>query len=336
MTREKIILPVAKQAGLTSFGTLRQFKNALGTGKIGHTGVLDNFADGLLICLIGSGTKLSPYFTGCDKRYTAFFVFGTETDTLDYFGTVTAETALPLFSDFMAVLPSFTGKQQQIPPHYSGVQVNGMRSYKAAHAGTPLALPARDIAVYTLELLTYELADDGRHLKTATLDIHCSKGTYIRSLCRDIAQRCGSVGFVGALRRTQVGLFQLSESLGADLLPDFVELCTSRDESLRRDAARKKNKVGSAFTRAQIEEKAFAFTPGVAQTLGILGVELKPAFLPDFQHGKPIEKNWFLLSEQGTDTIAVFCENRFCGMVQDDQGEHTFIYRFVISENGVE
>lgn len=330
MTREKIILPVAKQAGLTSFGTLRQFKKLLGTEKIGHTGVLDNFADGLLVCLIAHGTKLSSYFTSCDKKYQAFFIFGTETDTLDYFGKVVAETDLPLFSKFTEVLPLFKGRQNQVPPLYSGVQVNGVRSYKAAYAGTPLALPSRNIEIYSIELTAYELTENGKHLKTATLDVHCSKGTYVRSLCRDIAHSCGSTGFVGALRRTQVGHFCLSESLGADLLPDFAELCTTRDESLRRDATRRENKIYTTFTVSQLENKALAFTEEFAQSIGIAIAELKPEFLTHFQNGQPIKKAHFFNFEENAKSTAVFCKGSFCGMIHHNKTENKIEYDFVV------
>ena len=228
------------------------------------------------------------------------------------------------------MLPLFKGRQNQVPPIYSGVQVNGVRSYKAAYAGTPLALPPRNIEIYSIELTAYELTENGKHLKTATLDVHCSKGTYVRSLCRDIAHSCGSTGFVGALRRTQVGHFCLSESLGADLLPDFAELCTTRDESLRRDATRRENKIYTTFTVSQLENKALAFTEEFAQSIGIAIAELKPEFLTHFQNGQPIKKAHFFNFEENAKSTAVFCKGSFCGMIHHNKTENKIEYDFVV------
>ncbi|MEL3907725.1 MAG: tRNA pseudouridine(55) synthase TruB [Treponemataceae bacterium] len=325
----KIIIPFAKKAGLTSFSSLWQFKKILQTKKIGHTGVLDNFADGLMIALLGNGTKLSTYFTNCDKRYLAFFVFGVETETLDYSGDIVAKKKLPELSKLLEIIKRFKGTQMQVPPLYSGVQVEGQRAYKAARAGNEIKLPKREITIYSLDLLCYELEPNTQVVKNACFDIRCSKGTYIRALCRDIAQACNSCAYVGALRRTELGFFKLEESLGAERLPEFKSQCLTLDESLKLDAENKENySFDDDFTLSQIKEKALAFTPEMAESLNLDFAILKKEFLPNFKLGQRLRKGWFVKLKKTENPLAVFCEKNFCGMIK--HSKKGFFYKFVI------
>lgn len=325
---EKIIIPFAKKAGLTSFSSLWQFKKILQTKKIGHTGVLDNFADGLMLGLLGNGTKLSTYFTNCDKRYLAFFVFGIATDTLDYSGKVVAENKLPKLSKLLETIEKFKGTQMQVPPIYSGVQVEGLRAYKAARAGNEITLPKRKITLYSLTLLGYELEPNSQAVKNACFDIRCSKGTYIRALCRDISKACDSCGYVGALRRTELGLFKLEESLGVERLPAFKSQCLSLEESIKLDAENKeKYSFDEDFTLSQINEKALAFTPEMTESLNLSFAVLQKEFLPNFMLGQRLQAKWFSKVKKTEKALAVFCEERFCGMIK--YSEKGFSYKFV-------
>ncbi len=194
-----------KEPGVTSFEALYPVKREHRGKKIGHAGTLDKFASGLMVVLIGGATKLNPVFSSFDKEYIASIVFGEETDTLDPEGTVTATAPLPSFSVLESVIPSFLGKQKQIPPVYSAIHVDGRRAYREARRGNAPDMPERDIEISSIELLSF----DGRE---AVIRASVSKGTYIRSLARDIALRAGSRGHLTALRRLRVGPWTLGDA----------------------------------------------------------------------------------------------------------------------------
>ena len=199
-----------KEPGVTSFEALYPVKREHRGKKIGHAGTLDKFASGLMVVLIGGATKLNPVFSSFDKEYIASIVFGEETDTLDPEGTVTATAPLPSFSVLESVIPSFLGKQKQIPPVYSAIHVDGKRAYKEARKGNDIEMPERDIEISSIDLLSF----DGTR---AVIRASVSKGTYIRSLARDLALRAGSRGYLSSLRRLRVGPWTLSD---ADLSPE--------------------------------------------------------------------------------------------------------------------
>jgi len=195
-----------KNPGTSSFDSLRPIKKALGTGKVCHTGTLDTFADGLLVILTGQAVKLSAWFTGCDKRYLALVRFGEETDTLDPEGKMIATAPLPQRSDVEAALPAFTGEIMQAPPIFSAIHINGKRAHELARAGIETEMEKRPVTIHSLSLRSW----DPPH---AELEVHCSSGTYIRSLARDMALAVGSRAHLRALRRTQVGNFSLDDAL---------------------------------------------------------------------------------------------------------------------------
>ena len=194
-----------KPAGLTSFEALGAIKRMLGTGRVGHTGTLDKFARGLLLVLSGPALKLSPWFSHCDKRYEAVMRFGSETDTLDPEGHITAEAAPPKREEVEAVLPQFSGEIMQAPPAYSAIHINGKRASALARAGETPEMKQRRVRIYRLELLSWEPP-------LAKIFVHCSSGTYIRSLARDIALAAASRAHLSALVRTQVAGFTLEEA----------------------------------------------------------------------------------------------------------------------------
>jgi len=193
-----------KPPGITSFDALRDIKRSLGTGKVGHTGTLDKFASGLLIVLVGRALRLSRWFTHCDKKYRAKIHFGEETDTLDPEGEIIAKAPLPSREDAERTLKQFTGSVMQAPPAFSAIHVNGKRASNLARSGNAPEMKKRPVTIYELELLSWEPP-------FADIFVHCSSGTYIRSLARDIAIAAGSRAHLCELKRTHVGGFCIEE-----------------------------------------------------------------------------------------------------------------------------
>lgn len=199
------VLLMDKEPGITSFGLVQREKRKLAKGtKIGHAGTLDRFASGLMVILTGSCTRLCPAFTSFGKEYVAEIVFGEETDTLDPEGEVVRRAPVPTREALEAVLPSFIGTIRQVPPVYSAIHIDGERAYRSAREGRAVEMPARDVTISSLELLSFA---DGKAIVRAAV----SKGTYIRSLARDIAAACGSAGRLENLRRTAVGPWDLAD-----------------------------------------------------------------------------------------------------------------------------
>jgi tRNA pseudouridine55 synthase len=197
-----------KPRGVTSFQALNRIKKKLRIKKVGHTGTLDKFASGLLLVLTGPYTRLNSLFSHLDKEYIACIKMGTQTDTLDPEGKVIKESGIPDHASITRVLPQFTGEQEQMPPRYSAVHQDGERLYKKALRGEEINLPKRKIQIYELQELSY----DPPFLR---LRIHCSGGTYVRSLARDIGEAAGSCAHVTELVRTKIAGFQLSDAVTA-------------------------------------------------------------------------------------------------------------------------
>ncbi|MEY4952805.1 MAG: tRNA pseudouridine(55) synthase TruB [Pseudomonadota bacterium] len=184
----------------------------LGMVKVGHGGTLDPLATGVLPIALGEATKLTGRMLDGAKEYSFTIAFGAETDTLDLEGQVIATSEVrPSLAEIEAVLPRFTGPIEQVPPAYSAIQVDGKRAYDLARAGEAVDLKARAVTIYGLRLVRFE----GDAL---TLHAHVSKGTYIRSLARDIAHALGTVGHVTMLRRTKAGPFTLDQAISLDKL----------------------------------------------------------------------------------------------------------------------
>jgi tRNA pseudouridine55 synthase len=194
-----------KPAGQTSFQALSNLKRTLGTRRVGHAGTLDKFAEGLLVVLTGRMTRLAGLAAAMDKEYLAVVTFGRQTDTLDPEGTVVSEGPMPTREALEAVLPSFLGRMMQVPPAYSAVHVGGRRAYEAARKGQEVTLAPREVVIHSLRLVSFIPP-------AATLDVVCSKGTYIRSLARDVASRLSTCAFVSQLRRTRIGGFRVEEA----------------------------------------------------------------------------------------------------------------------------
>ncbi|MEG3177368.1 tRNA pseudouridine(55) synthase TruB [Sphingomonas sp. RB3P16] len=231
--------------------------------KVGHGGTLDPLATGVLPIALGEATKLAGRMLDSDKVYDFTVTFGAETDTLDLEGKVIAESAVrPTLAQVEAVLPRFTGPIEQVPPIYSALKVDGERAYDLARAGEAVVLASRAVTIHSLVRVEEEAEEEGPHptlsreggrglsasapspalagegrdegllLDHLTLTAHVSKGTYIRSLARDIALALGTVGHVTMLRRTKAGPFTLENAISLDKLAELGQARALEDKLL--------------------------------------------------------------------------------------------------------
>jgi tRNA pseudouridine55 synthase len=217
-----------KPVGLGSTQAVGAVKRALREAgepktRVGHGGTLDPLASGVLPIALGEATKLAGRMLEATKAYDFTICFGEQTDTLDLEGEVIATSEVrPTVADIEAVLPCFTGPIRQVPPAFSALRVGGRRAYDLARAGEEVALKARDVTIHSLSIRHPE--PDGPD--EITLSATVSKGTYIRSLARDIAQALGTVGHVTMLRRTKAGPFSLEQAISLDFLNDAAKART--------------------------------------------------------------------------------------------------------------
>ncbi|MEG3123968.1 tRNA pseudouridine(55) synthase TruB [Sphingomonas sp. GB1N7] len=229
-----------KPLGLGSTQGVSAVKRALRQGgygkfKVGHGGTLDPLATGVLPIAVGEATKLAGRMLDSDKIYDFTIRFGVQTDTLDMEGVeVGASGVRPSLLEIAAVLPHFTGAIQQVPPAYSALKVDGQRAYDLARAGEEVVLASRSV---TIHALTVAPAEVGETVEEITLTAHVSKGTYIRSLARDIAIALGTVGHVTMLRRTKAGPFDLAHAISLDKLTELAMARALEDVTLPLRAA---------------------------------------------------------------------------------------------------
>lgn len=216
-SRDGIIL-VDKNEGETSFNVVRKAKRTFRTKKAGHAGTLDPFATGLLIILLGQGTKLSSFLMAGRKRYLATMTLGIETDTLDRTGRIMNRAPVPDLDPvrIRKVMQEFTGDIEQTPPLYSAVNYKGQRAYKLARQGIAVDLKKRKVTVYRMDNLSVDSP-------CITFEVTCSGGTYIRSLAADIGKRLDSVAHLSFLRRISSGSFEISEALDSRMLEASTE-----------------------------------------------------------------------------------------------------------------
>ena len=213
---------IDKPVGLGSTPCVSAVKRALRDAgepktKVGHGGTLDPLASGVLPIALGEATKLAGRMLDSTKAYEFTIAFGVETDTLDLEGEQTAASDVrPTRAEVAAVLPRFTGPIEQVPPAYSALKVGGKRAYDLARAGESVVLKPRQVTIHSLQMLPSQ--DGGDPLARATFAASVSKGTYIRSLARDIATALGTVGHVTMLRRTKAGPFSLEQAISLDFL----------------------------------------------------------------------------------------------------------------------
>ena len=208
------ILLINKPINITSRDVVNIAVKKLGTKKIGHTGTLDPLATGVMVLCIGKATKLVDLLTSEKKEYIAEVTFGIKTDTLDITGNVLKkENTLISKYDISKVLNSFQGKYSQEVPIYSAVKVNGKKLYEYARNNETVKLPSREVQIYNIEFLDYN--NSGNYLK---IKFKClvSKGTYIRSLIKDICDKLGVIGTMSKLTRTKQGNFNLEDCIDVD------------------------------------------------------------------------------------------------------------------------
>ncbi len=206
------IIVINKEKGYTSHDVVAKLKKKLNVSKVGHTGTLDPNATGVLPILIGKGTKFSKYLINHDKIYEVELELGKKTDTADIEGKVIEEKNVDfefISNNLENILKTFIGRQMQVPPMFSAIKKNGKKLYEYAREGKEIKIDAREIEIYNIELLSYK--NNSVNFKVA-----CSKGTYIRSLCEDIAEKLNTVGFMKNLKRIQVGKFNIEESVYID------------------------------------------------------------------------------------------------------------------------
>lgn len=196
------ILLVYKEKGMTSFDVVFKLRKITGCKKIGHSGTLDPQAEGVMLVFFGNATKLLPYIEDSDKEYIATMKLGIKTISDDIFSEVIEEKEITLIQGFDAVLQSFKGKQKQLPPMISSIKVNGMKLQEYARKNIPVERTLRDVEFYDLETL------DEKEMK---FRVHCSSGTYIRSLIVDIAAKTNNLGVMTSLIRTKVGKFEIKD-----------------------------------------------------------------------------------------------------------------------------
>lgn len=201
---------IYKEQGFTSFDVVAKLRGILKQKKIGHTGTLDPMAEGVLLVCLGSATKMCDLLTEKNKTYTCTMLLGKTSDTEDVTGVMTDVTDVyPDEKTVRAAVMSFVGDYMQIPPMYSAIKVNGKKLYELARAGQVIEREPRPVTIHGITIQSVELP-------RVTFDVSCSKGTYIRSLCRDIGEKLGCGAVMERLVRTEVKGFTIEESLTLD------------------------------------------------------------------------------------------------------------------------
>lgn len=213
------VLLIDKQPGITSYEVIKQLKKISGEKKIGHSGTLDKFASGLLIVCTGWATKLTKYFLDSDKRYIGTIRLGIKTDTCDPEGNITEYgDLLKLNTQLIETIPEqFSGTLRQMPPVYSALKIKGKRASDLTRNGEKVDIKKRTINIRKLDIIKIDL-DNYR----ITIDVSCSKGTYIRSLARDIGEHLGVGGYLEQLRRISSGNLTIENAATTNEIQKFI------------------------------------------------------------------------------------------------------------------
>ena len=228
------IIVVDKPPGITSAKVVARVKKLLKARKAGHTGTLDPFATGVLVCCINRATKLSRFFLHGEKKYEAVLHLGVETDTQDSTGTVTAICNTVEFSNktIQSAFRKFEGTIKQLPPIFSALKHKGVPLYKLARSKKPVQKPARQVSIITLKILEV-------HLPTIRFEVFCSAGTYIRTLCADIGASLGCGGHLKELRRIESSGFTMADAVTLEELEDLTFSKKSSDRIINMSNALK-------------------------------------------------------------------------------------------------
>lgn len=210
------VIIINKPKGYTSHDVVNIVRKQLNMKKVGHTGTLDPNATGVLPILVGQATKISKYLIEHKKTYISTIELGEKRDTGDSEGNIIeSDSNIKKFdiSIIKQVLQSFLGKQKQIPPMYSAIKVNGKKLYEYARSGQEVEVEPREIEIYRIELIEYIN-------NRIEFEVECSKGTYIRTLCENIAEKLGTIGYMKELQRTSVDKFKIKESINLEELSE--------------------------------------------------------------------------------------------------------------------
>lgn len=269
-------LNVYKEQGYTSFDVVAKLRGILKQKKIGHTGTLDPMAEGVLLVCLGQATKLSEMLIDKDKTYRCVMLLGKTTDTEDVTGKVLTETAdIPDEASVIETVNSFIGTYDQIPPMYSAIKVNGKKLYEYARQGIEIERSPREVTIFELKI-------EDVSLPRVTFTVHCSKGTYIRSLCQDIGEKLGCGAVMEKLVRTEVKNFRVEDSLTLAeieqardqgtigsyvmkkelLLPEYPELHIGTDEYARK-LLRNGNKLQLSQFAETVSPETVTDVPGI-------------------------------------------------------------------------
>ena len=219
------ILLINKEKEYTSNDVVQKIKHKFNLEKVGHTGTLDPNATGVLPLLVNNGTKLSKFLINHDKTYIATLKLGEKTETGDREGKVIEKRKVPKIdkSTVIKTLDSFIGKQEQKPPMYSAIKINGRKLYEYARDENN-ELPKVTVDNRSIEIYSIELIDYNNKTNQIKFKVDCSKGTYIRTLCEDIAEKLGTVGYMNDLERTRVGDFRIEDSYKIDEIKNEEDL----------------------------------------------------------------------------------------------------------------
>jgi len=293
------VLVVDKPVGMTSHDVVQAVRNGTNLRRAGHTGTLDPRASGVLVILVGPAVRLSEYVSASDKRYQAIIRMGGKTDTFDADGTFTQDTNETIDvteQQFEDVLKTFVGEIEQTPPPYSAVKVQGRKAYEMARKGEDVKLEPRKITVHHLEVLEWAPPE-------VVIDVHCSSGTYVRSLANDLGEKLGCGAYLVGLRRTKSGRFSLRDAVplrklqeaftagnwyqylipAAEALGDWpsIELSPDDVEGVRhghRVTAEPDTKVGSRVRGVSTQGELVALMECVEEDGGTLAWQPKKVF----------------------------------------------------------
>jgi tRNA pseudouridine55 synthase len=218
-------LIIDKPAGMTSHDVVGRVRRALGERRVGHAGTLDPAAVGVLPIAVGLATRTVEYLSDASKAYVAEITFGVTTDSADVDGTVISvgDASSLTYESVLDIVEAFSGPQMQVPPMHSAIKVEGQRMYERARKGEHVDIPPRPVTIHEIALLSWEPP-------VAEVFIHCSKGTYIRSLARDMGDKAGTGAYMSNLVRVRTGPFTLADAIRIDELDDL--LLTRRWENL--------------------------------------------------------------------------------------------------------
>lgn len=339
----KIVL-LAKKPGTTSFSSLFTIKHAFNTTKVGHTGTLDSFASGLLVVCAGSLTKLASRITEFDKSYEAVIKFGEETDTLECTGQVVRTAPRPSLEELKDALNKFSGIIMQIPPLFSAIHVDGKRASDLIRKGKKAEIPARPVTVFSSEILETKF-DENNKILAARISFSVSKGTYIRSLARDIANECGSAAYLAGLLRTKVGKFNLQDAAGFSALEEFTieNAFKTAEKTIEMEKNALENKKNHIHEKHQISEeeillqkecvsRSVSMNEELASLCGFGILILKNQKISAFDNGQKLHSDMFINSPFSIkeNVAAVFTEDKVFKGVLEKNNQGYFGYGFVL------